>query len=583
MPNHSTINTVLKFFSAALLVGTVGVILLVTLFANNYGIISSSSHSRSALISDYTYHYDSYTSIMNIPILIDRTSSAATEGAATSSSSSSEHAHEREHDGDNAREEASISKRDDEVKNNDKPLNIVFLYADDWSYTTLGAMGNDFVKTPHLDQMAKDGILFTHSCVTTSICMISRASLYTGQYASNHKTLFANKDVAMYEPTKWNQTLYPLLKQNGYHTGFYGKWHHPTPPENTHSDSKIYAHRHWIERDGILQHVTQLNEDDAMEYLKEKRPTDGNTPFALSVSFYATHALDGNAERYQPMNSSMSWYENEYVPHFPTHTNGHWRRMPYFFNGSNYGRGRYNTRYTPEDRYQTMMKNTYRMATEVDAAVGRIINEIEKQNLLNETLIIFTTDNGNFHGQHGLAEKWYAYEESIRVPLIVMDPRLPQSQRGIRNDDFVLNIDLAPTMLRAAKIPIPNVMQGRDFSELYLSSSSSSSVASSKSNSSSSGKDRSKKKQWRNEFYYEWPDPKNDKFGVPENNALVRKDGKYIVWPEHENYEQFFNLTEDPIEEMDIINETVIQQFVLPVWRKRMAELQQMAINGHPM
>jgi arylsulfatase len=556
MPNHGTINTVLKFFSAALLVGTVGVILLVT--------YTSSSHSRSALISDYSYHYDNYTSIMNIPILINITlPTAATTTYA------------RE-------EEESEPKRDEEEnKNNDKPLNIVFLYADDWSYTTLGAMGNDFVKTPNLDQMAKDGILFTHSCVTTSICMISRASLYTGQYASNHKTLFANKDVTMYEPTKWNQTLYPLLKQNGYHTGFYGKWHHSTPPKNTHSDSKIYAHRHWIERDGILQHVTQLNEDDAMEYLKEKRPTDGKTPFALSVSFYATHALDGNAERYQPMNSSMSWYENEYVPNFPTHTNGHWKRMPYFFNGSNYGRGRYNTRYTPADRYQTMMKNTYRMATEVDAAVGRIINEIKKQNLLNDTLIIFTTDNGNFHGQHGLAEKWYAYEESIRVPLIVMDPRLPPSQRGIRNDDFVLNIDLAPTILSAAKIPIPNVMQGRDFSELYLSSTSSSS---SESNSSSNmNKNKNKKQEWRNEFYYEWPDPKNDKYGVPENNALVRKDGKYIVWPEHENYEQFFNLTEDPIEEMDIINETIIQQFVLPVWRKRMFELQQMAINGQPM
>jgi hypothetical protein len=100
-----------------------------------------------------------------------------------------------------------------------KPLNIVLLYADDWSYSSLGVAGNSYVQTPRLDAMANAGIFFTHNCVTSSICMQSRATLYTGQYASKHQTFFAYRNVTMYGEGKWNQTLYPLMKKAGYHIG----------------------------------------------------------------------------------------------------------------------------------------------------------------------------------------------------------------------------------------------------------------------------------------------------------------------------------------------------------------------------
>jgi hypothetical protein len=100
-----------------------------------------------------------------------------------------------------------------------KPLNIVLLYADDWSYSSLGVAGNSYVQTPRLDDMAKSGIYFTHNCVTSSICMQSRATLYTGQYASKHQTFFAYRNVTMYGEGRWNQTLYPLMKKAGYHIG----------------------------------------------------------------------------------------------------------------------------------------------------------------------------------------------------------------------------------------------------------------------------------------------------------------------------------------------------------------------------
>ena len=107
------------------------------------------------------------------------------------------------------------------------------------------------------------------------------------------------------------------------------------------------------------------------------------------------------------------------------------------------------------------------MATEVDSTCQAIVQELENQGVLNNTLVIFTTDNGYFHSEHGLADKFYPHQESIRVPLIIRDPRMSDDKIGTTNDDFTLSIDLAPTMLSAAGISPPARMQGRDISKLY--------------------------------------------------------------------------------------------------------------------
>jgi Sulfatase len=116
-------------------------------------------------------------------------------------------------------DEATAKNKAEEKK---KPLNIVLLYADDWSYTSLGVAGNAYVQTPRLDAMARNGIFFTHNCVVASVCMQSRATLYTGQYSFAHQTFFAYRNVTMYGAGRWNQTLYPLMKQAGYHVGVRG-------------------------------------------------------------------------------------------------------------------------------------------------------------------------------------------------------------------------------------------------------------------------------------------------------------------------------------------------------------------------
>jgi arylsulfatase A-like enzyme len=189
-----------------------------------------------------------------------------------------------------------------------------------------------------------------------------------------------------------------------------------------------------------------------------------------------------------------------------------------------------------------MMKNYYRLATEVDAACGKVIAELKRQGIYDNTLVIFTTDNGYYHGEHGLADKWYPHQESIRVPLIIRDPRMPAAKRGTTNDGFTLNVDLAPTILGIAGVPAPGTMQGRDISPLYLAE---------------------KTPEWRTEFFYEHPTLKDKDF-IPASEALVRKEWKYFFWPE-EGIEQLFHITEDPFEENDLAAD--------PAQKDRLAEL----------
>jgi len=424
-----------------------------------------------------------------------------------------------------------------------KPLNIVVLYADDWRHDTLGAAGHPVVKTPHLDRLAKEGMRFTHNCVTTAICGVSRATLLTGQWMSRH----GNPAFAMFT-TPWAETYPGLLRRNGYHVGHIGKWHNGTFPQDKFDFGRAYSGTHWIrEADGTKIHVTQKNENDALEFLRT-RPTD--KPFVLTLAFFATHAEDQNPLQFLPQPASMELYKDTVIPVPKTSSDEDFKRLPPFIaNEQNEGRVRYHWRFDTPEKYQTMMKNYYRLATEVDATCGRVLATLRQQGLLENTLVIFTADNGYFHAEHGLADKWYPYEESIRTPLIVRDPRMPAAQRGQTNDDLTLNVDLAPTFLAAAGIAAPARMQGRDLSSIYLASNA---------------------PAWRTEFFYEHATIKNIHF-IPSSEALVRKDVKYLYWPDFQ-HEELFDLTADRAETHNLAA-TPNQATTLASLRSRFAEL----------
>jgi len=429
----------------------------------------------------------------------------------------------------------------------DKPLNILILYADDWRYDTIGIAGNAVVQTPHLDQLARDGVRFTRACVTTAICGVSRASLFTGQWMSRH----GNTAFQAFQ-TPWDETYPGLLRKNGYYVGHVGKWHNGQFPADKFNFGRAYSGTHWItEPDGSRIHVTQKNENDALEFLRT-RPT--GQPFCLTLAFFATHAEDANPLQYLPQPGSMSLYQGVHVPEPVNGTKESFHRLPAFIaNEANEGRVRWHWRFDTPEKFQAMMKNYYRLATEVDSTCQRVLDELKKQGLLENTLVIFTSDNGYYHAEHGLADKWYPHEESIRVPLIIRDPRIAASQRGRTNDDFALNIDLAPTILAATGIAAATRMQGQDLSPLYLGQGN---------------------LIWRTEFFYEHPTIKNINF-IPSSAALVRHDWKYFYWPDYKR-EQLFDLRADPHEENDLAADPG-QQERLTEMRKRFADLKRAA------
>jgi arylsulfatase A-like enzyme len=250
----------------------------------------------------------------------------------------------------------------------------------------------------------------------------------------------------------------------------------------------------------------------------------------------------------------MKLYQDVAIPVPVNATDDSFRRLPPFLaTPENEGRHRWTWRFDTPEKYQTMMKNYYRLATEVDTTCGRVLAELAKQGVLDRTLVIFTGDNGYFHAEHGLADKWYPHEESIRVPLIVRDPRLPEKSRGGTNDAFALNVDLAPTLLTAAGVKVPAGMQGRDLAPLYLTSNA---------------------PAWRTEFFYEHATiGKTTK--IPGSQALVRKDWKYFYWPDFK-HEQLFDLRADPHEEHDLIADPA-QTARLTEMRRRFEELKSAA------
>jgi arylsulfatase A-like enzyme len=410
-----------------------------------------------------------------------------------------------------------------------RPLNILVLYADDWRHDTLGVAGNPVVKTPILDGLARQGVRFTENCVTTSICGVSRATLFTGQYMSRHGC----RNFRIWE-TPWSQTYPGLLRENGYHVGHIGKWHNGKFPEKHFDFGRAYSGTHWIENpDGSKIHVTQKNENDSLEFLRQ-RPKD--KPFCLTLAFFATHAEDKNPLQFLPQPESMELYADTTIPVPVNATEESFRRLPEFVaNEKNEGRNRWHWRFDTPEKFQTMMKNYYRLATEVDTTCGRVLQELEHQGVLDNTLVIFTTDNGYYHAEHGLADKWYPHQESIRVPLIICDPRMAEHNVGKTNDRYTLSVDLAPTILAAAGVDAPDSMQGSDISQLYCTGQSENDAL----------------PEWRDEFFYEHPMFKSVDF-IPASEALVRKDFKYFYWPDFDR-EQLFDIKADPHEENDLV------------------------------
>ena len=347
--------------------------------------------------------------------------------------------------------------------------NIIFFLADDQRDDVLGCYGNELIQTPTIDKLAADGVRFENSFCQVPICAGSRATLFTGLSQRTHGYNFGEPKV----PAKYMATSYPMvLKNNGYRIGFGGKYGMAFAKpgmEKKFDFFKSIGRNPYLKKmpDGSLRHETDLCADAAIEFIKGN-PKD--TPFCMSVSFNASHAEDGDHRpgfHFQWPESADGLYDDLEIPEPNLSDEKYFKAMPPFLRDEKgLSRERFYWRWDTPEKYQTNMRAYYRMATGIDNAIARVLDVLKKQGFDGNTIIVYSADNGFMMGDRGTAGKWNHYEQSLRIPLVIYDPRLPEGRRGRLVAKLVNNVDLAPTFVDMAGVEIPGVYQGRSLMPL---------------------------------------------------------------------------------------------------------------------
>lgn len=397
--------------------------------------------------------------------------------------------------------------------------NIIFVLTDDMRWDAMGCVGNRIIQTPSLDRLAAEGVVFRNAFCTTSICAVSRASFLTGQYASRHgirgfDTPFSAKAFA--------ETFPALLHKSGYRTAFVGKWGlgGPLPRDQYDFWDGFSGQGRYVEENDP-KHLTGKIGDKALRFLDE---SPGDQPFLLCVSTKAPHVQDGAPKPFQPDPRFDSLYTNVAIPVPETATAEAFEALPEFTRRSE-GRIRWGQRFATPEMYQNSVKNYYRLITGVDDVVGRILAKLDELKLADNTVIVFTSDNGFFLGERGLAGKWLMYEESIRLPLVIRHPKLARVAGREKVDEMALTIDVAPTILDFAGVNTPSVMQGKSLKPLMQGPA----------------------KQWRNEWFYEHHYGHRGR--IPRTEGVRTTRWKYTRYLDSGPlYEELFDIESDPLE-----------------------------------
>lgn len=446
--------------------------------------------------------------------------------------------------------------------------NILFFFADDQRNHTLGCAGHPVVQTPNIDRLADNGVRFENAFVTTSTCWVSRACLFTGCYERKH--LYRVKPGPL-NPQLCETSYFSVLKKAGYRTGHIGKEHVQIDKE---SAAQMFDVRRQLGRnpyfkeqpDGSLRHETQILGDWGTEFLQEQRD---HQPFCLTISFNATHAEDRDK---RPGIGHYPWpkvmdgkYENQMMPLPRLNDPAIYESQPDFLKES-INRQRYFWRWDTPEKYQTNMRAYFRMLSGIDHVVGRLVKQLEEQGLADNTIIIYSADNGYYLGDRGFAGKWTHYEESLRIPMIVYDPRLPENKRGQVRSEMVLNSDLASTFIEFSGNEPPASHTGRSLVPLIQGNLP---------------------QDWRTDFLCEFlavPQTIPKWEGVRDKNWVYAR--YYVEGPGHEPYEFLHDLKTDPDElnnlaKFSVDEMTESQKKALLSLRKRCDEL--IAQNGPSM
>jgi arylsulfatase A-like enzyme len=432
--------------------------------------------------------------------------------------------------------------------------NLVMIFTDDQRYDAVGYAGNDAVHTPNLDRLAQQGLIFRNCFVNTSICAISRANLLSGQYPGRHGIDDFHKT---FTPEQLRRTVPARLRDAGYQTAFFGKWGIGDSPKRTHQGAAVFDY--WAgqpmqtcffhesdcryvrfngfdrplddlcdcpadasgrlgyrNRVGKANLQAPLHVDAEIAPMHVERFLDGRDvekPFCLMLFFKSPH---GPFTDWDPTTEHLT--DGKEMPRPPAATLANANREPKIIKES-LGRPS-GMRYLQDPKwFDRHMRDYYRLIASMDAGVGRIMQSLSERGLDQNTVVLFTSDNGHYKGEHGLAGKWLMHEPSLRVPGFLFDPRQPCAKA---TDRMVITTDFSATLLALAGIDIPGDMTGHSLTALYANATA----------------------PWRKDFYYDHPYGHGGR--IPRTIGVRAETHTYTRYTDpNPPFEQLFDLVSD--------------------------------------
>ncbi len=444
-----------------------------------------------------------------------------------------------------------------------KPIkNVIFILSDDHRYDFMGfhPKSPEWLQTPHLDRMAREGMHFENAFVTTSLCSPSRASILTGQYMHRHQVVDNQRGVPD------GTTFYPqMLQKQGMQTAFIGKWH-----MGHDDDSPRPGFDHWVsfmgqgqyfdpelningKRESFKGYNADVLTDQALEWIEKGR--DDSKPFFMHLAFKAVHYP------FQPAKRWAGKYHGKPIdyPETRARTERNYRTQPNWVRERRYSiHGIDHMETGPFDKdpvpdLDDLYWDYAETVSSLDDNIGRVLNALDKSGLAEETLVLYMGDNGFHLGEHGFYDKRDAFETSIRVPLLAWSPGNVPAGKTV--SQMMLNIDIAPTVLEAlgySDAVEPKQFDGRSFAPFLAGSST----------------------DWRSHFVYEyhweWNFP-----ATPTLFAIRTDEHKYVYYHGTWDIDSFHELTTDPDERHNLINVPGYQEQIEALRSQLFTELEE--------
>ncbi len=415
-----------------------------------------------------------------------------------------------------------------------RPPNFLFVYTDDQRWDAMGVVQREqgergrfpWFKTPAMDRVAAEGVRFRNAFVVNSLCAPSRAAFMTGRY--NHLNGIVNNHTPFPADSVTHATA---LRSVGYTTAYIGKWHMGNQsgkrPTFDYSASFVGQGRYVdcpFEINGqptpSKGWVDDVSTDYAIAFMEQHR----DRPFSITLGFKACHGP------FDPPERAKDRFADAKARAVPNLNVRAIYRAP---NDTTPAAGKGTALVTANGETKINL-GYFRCISAADDNLGRLLDTLDRLGLADDTVVVFTSDNGYYHGEHGLGDKRSAYDESLRIPLLVRYPRL--IAKGTLRDDLVLNIDVAPTFADLGGAAVPPSMQGRSWRPLF------------------SGKAADWRQSFLAEYFLEANYPT-----TPTVVAVRTQTAKLIKYPGHDEWTELFDLARDPYETKNLVRDPAHQ------------------------